>query len=83
MWFDKKKFEFPRFPSFWFCPILKIGNSKISESFFLLTFLVVYETQNLKTDSKMTQNKKALTLLCGLRRKDANFWGFRVFDFAL
>ena len=114
------------------------------ESFLLLKFLVVYETQNLKTDWKMTQNKKryfydviweekmpisevsefsilpytwnrklgnlgkfsftyifgsiwnsksknwlknspkwkTLTL-CVLRRKDNNFRGFRVFNFAL
>ena len=53
MWFNKKKKQFPRFPSFRFCPIPKIENSEISESFLLLQFLVVYETQNLKTE-KMT-----------------------------
>ena len=29
----------------------------------------------------MTQKKKTLTLSCGLRGKNANFRGFRVFDF--
>ena len=58
MCFEKKKCQFPRFPSFRFCPIPKIENSEILESFLLLKFLVVYETQNLKTDWKMTQNKK-------------------------
>ena len=50
MWFSKKKFQFPKIPSFRFCPIPKIENSEISETFLLLKFLVVYETQNLKTD---------------------------------
>ena len=53
MW-SKKKYQFSRFPSFQFCPIPKIKNSEISESFLLLKFLVLNETQNLKTDSKMT-----------------------------
>ena len=50
MWFNKKKYHFPRFPSFRFCPIPKIENSEILESFLLLKFLLEYETQNLKTD---------------------------------
>ena len=62
------KENFPRFPSFRFCPIPKLENSEILESFLLLKFLVVYETQNLKTDWKMTQKKKRLTLWYGLRR---------------
>ena len=74
-----KKYQFPRFPSFRFCVIPKIENSEISESFTLLKFLVVYETQNRKNDLK----EKTLTLRCGLRRKNVNFRGFRVFDFAL
>ena len=77
------KEHFPRFPSFRFCPIPKLENSEILESFLLLKFLVVHETQNLKTDWKMTQKKKRLTLWYGLRRKNANFRGFRVFGFAL
>ena len=79
----REKCQFPRFPSFPFCSIPKIENSEISESFLLLKYLVVYETQNLKTDWKMTPGKKALTSSCGLRRKNVNFQGFRVFDFAL
>ena len=58
MCFEKKKCQFPRFLSFEICSISKIENSKILESFLLLKFLVVYETQNLKTDWKMTKNKK-------------------------
>ena len=59
MWFEKKKCQFPIYPSYRFCPIPKIENSEISESFLLLKFLtVLHETQNLKTDWKMTQNKK-------------------------
>ena len=43
MWFEKKKCQFPRFPSFRCCAIPKIENSEISESFLLLKFLVVFE----------------------------------------
>ena len=50
MCFGKKKSQFLRFSSFRFCPIPKIENSEIWESFLLLKFLLVYETQNLKTD---------------------------------
>ena len=66
MWFKKKTKkkhthtqkqnktkQFPRFPSFGFCPILKIENweiSESSESFMLLKCLVVYGTQNQKND---------------------------------
>ena len=50
-----KKYQFPRFPSFRFCVIPKIENS---ESFTLLKFLVVYETQNRKNDLK----QKTLTM---------------------
>ena len=66
MWFNKKKS----------CSIPKFENLGISESFLLLKFLVVHETQNLKTDWKMTTlKKKTLTLWCGLRRKNIHFWG--------
>ena len=58
MCFEKKTCQLVRFPIFRFCPIPKIENSEILESFILLKFFVVYETQNLKTDWKMTQNKK-------------------------
>ena len=50
MCFEKKKCQFPKFPSFRFCPIPKIENWEILESFLSLKFLVVYETQNLKAD---------------------------------
>ena len=56
--FWEEKIVIPRFSSFRFYPIPKIENSEISESFLLLIFLVVYETQNLKSDWKTTQNKK-------------------------
>ena len=79
MWFNKKKkSQFPRIPSFRFCPIPKIENSGISESFILIKSLVVYKTQNQKHDLK----EKTLTLQCGLRRKEIHFRGFQVFDFA-
>ena len=45
----RKKYQFPRFPSFRFCFTPKIENS---ESFILLKFLVVYETENRKNDLK-------------------------------
>ena len=77
--FIRKKYQFPRFQSFWFCSILKIENCEISENFILLKFLVVYETQSRKNDLK----EKALTLRCGLRRKNVHSRGFQVFDFAL
>ena len=53
MWFNKKKCHSPRFKSFRFCPIPKIESSEILESLLLFKCLVVYETQNLKTE-KMT-----------------------------
>ena len=66
MWFNKKKKrQFPRFPSFRFCPIPKIENLEISESFILLKSLVVYEIQNRKNDLK----EKPLTVRYGLRKK--------------
>ena len=52
MWFNKEKIQFPRFPSFRFCPIPKSENSEISENFILIKFLVVYKTQNQKHDLK-------------------------------
>ena len=47
--------------------------------FYLLKYLVVYETQNQTNDLK----EKTLTLRWGLRRKNVHFQDFRVFDFAL
>ena len=79
MWFNKKKsYQFRRFLSFRICPIPKMENSEISESFILIKFLVVYKTQNQKYDLK----EKTFTLQCGLRRKNVHFRGFQVFDFA-
>ena len=76
MWFNKEKIQFPRFPSFRFCPIPKIENSEISKSFISIKFLVVYKTQNQKYDLKEK------TLHCGLRRKNIHFQGFpKFFDF--
>ena len=40
MWFEKKKCQFPRFPSFRFCPILEIENLETSECFRLLQVLI-------------------------------------------
>ena len=37
-WKFKADENFPRFPSFWFCPIPKIENSDISENFFTSNF---------------------------------------------
>ena len=56
VWEEKKPVS--EVSEFSILPYTQIENSKISESFLLLRFLVVYETQNLKTDWKMTQNKK-------------------------
>ena len=42
--FLEEKRKFPRFPSFRFCPIPKIENSEISESFLLLQILIVAVT---------------------------------------
>ena len=77
----REKCQFPRFPSFPFCSIPKIENSEISENFLLLKYLVVYETQNLKTDWKMTPKKKTLTFSCGLRRGKCQFPRFPSFPF--
>ena len=72
------KKKFPRF-EFWI--LVYTQNRKLGNlgKFYLLKFLVVYETQNQKNDLK----EKTLTLRCGLRRKNVNFRDFRVFDFAL
>ena len=48
----RRKIQFPRFPSFLFCPTSKTENSEISESFILIKFLVIYKTQNQKHDLK-------------------------------
>ena len=43
-WIKKKKRKLPRFPSFRFCPILKIKNSEISKSILLFQILTVVVT---------------------------------------
>ena len=73
----RKKYQFPRFPSFAVYP--KSKTRKSPKVLFLIKFLVVYKTQNQKYDL----TEKTLTLQCGLRRKNVNFRGFQVFDFAL
>ena len=72
----RKKYQFPRFPSFALYP--KSKTRKSLKVLFLIKFLVVYKTQNQKYDL----TEKTLTLQCGLRRKYVNFRGFQVFDFA-
>ena len=72
----RKKYQFPRFPSFAVYP--KWKTRKSPKVLFLIKFLVVYKTQNQKYDL----TEKTLTLQCGLRRKNVNFRGFQVFDFA-
>ena len=67
MWFNKKKKQFLRFPSFRFCPRPKIENSEIWESFILIKFSVAHETQNRKNNLK----EKTLFL-------NVHFRGFRV-----
>ena len=57
----RRKMPISKVSEFRFCPILKIENSEISESFLLLQFLEVYETQNLKTE-KNDLKVKTLTL---------------------
>ena len=41
MWFEKKKYPFPSFPSFRFCPILEIEYLETSESSHLLQIFIV------------------------------------------
>ena len=45
MWFEKKKCQFPRFPSFRFCPILEIENLETSEIFRLLQIFIALVTR--------------------------------------
>ena len=41
--FLEEKRKLSRFPSFWFCPMSKIENSEISETFLLLQILIALE----------------------------------------
>ena len=54
--FNKKKMPISKVSEFWFCPIPKIGNSETSESFILLKFLAVHETQKNGLESKKLYN---------------------------
>ena len=79
MWFNKKKetiSEVSEFSILTYTQNQKLGNLG---KFYLLKFLVVYETQNKKSHLK----EKTLTSRCGLRRKNIQFRDFWVFDFAL
>ena len=40
MWFQKKIYQFPRFPSFRFCPILEVESLETSERFRLLQIFI-------------------------------------------
>ena len=62
----RKKLKFPRFPGFQFCSIPEIENLKILESFLLLEFLVVWESQNTKSKKRRTSGKRSITSECGL-----------------
>ena len=50
MWFSKKKMPISEVCEFLILPYTQNQTSEISQSFLLLKFLVVYKTQNLKTD---------------------------------
>ena len=71
----RKKWKFPRFPSFWFCPIPKIKNSEISKICLFLQILKVVINQDLKTKSRKVP--------IWFKRKNKTFRDFRVFNFAL
>ena len=57
MFLIKRNTNFWDFRVFDFALLPKTENSEIWESFLLLTFLVVYEIQNLKTDWKRPKRK--------------------------
>ena len=56
--FRKKKILISEVSEFWILPYTQNRKLENLGNFLLRTFLEVYETQNLKTDWKMTQNKK-------------------------
>ena len=58
MLLNLKNWKIPRFPSFRFCATPKVENSEISESFILLQFLVVYETQIQKLKKNDLRQRK-------------------------
>ena len=53
----RKKYIYPRFPCFRFCPIPKIENSEISEICLFLQILTVVINQDLKTTKVWTEQK--------------------------
>ena len=53
----RKKYIYPRFPCFRFCPIPKIENSEISEICLFLQILTVVINQDLKTTKIWTERK--------------------------
>ena len=78
----KKNIKFSKFLSFWFGPIPKIKNSKISEISLFFQILTIAITQDLKT-TKMWTERKTERFRYELKAKNENSWDFRVFDFDL
>ena len=78
MWLNKEK-NISQVSEFSILAYTQNRKLRILGKFYLLKFLVVYETQNQKNELK----QKTFTLRCGLRKKKVNFRDFRVFDFAL
>ena len=56
MWFNKNKMKIWQISQFSISPFKKIENSESRKRFFLLQFLVVYQTKDSKT--KMTSDKQ-------------------------
>ena len=78
----REKCQFPRFPSFQFCPIPKIENSEIWEICLFFQILTVVLDQDLKA-TKIWTEQKIERFWYDLKGKNKNFRDFRVFDFAL
>ena len=55
--YSKINRKFPRFPSSPFCPILKIENSKVSESVLSLRILTIVVTEVAKTTKNLLRQK--------------------------
>ena len=76
-------FSFLFFPStFFIFYLFIIYLSIIYLSKFSFKFLVVYETQNLKTDKKMTQKKKNANFIMWFEKKKCPFSRFVSFRFS-
>ena len=81
MHYDLRKIvKFPRFPSFLFCPILKIENLEVSESFLLLQILTLIVTKD-TWKNKNELKQKLPRLYNGLRRKKRKLPRFPSFQF--